>query len=67
MNHERKNNQGMKHMILMALACIVPLAIILVVPFFGISSKRTTIGAIGLMIFLHLLMMKNHFNWGRHH
>ena len=67
MNHERKNTGGMKHIILMTLACIIPLLIILAVPFFGISSKWTTMGAIGLMVFLHLLMMKNHSKRGRHH
>jgi len=64
MNHEEKNHHGMRHMIMMALACIIPLAIIVALPFFGISSKWITIGAIGLMIFLHVLMMKDHFKGG---
>ena len=62
MTHEEKDTHNMKHTIMMALACIIPFAIILVLPFFGISSKWTTFGAIGLMIFLHVLMMKNHFS-----
>ena len=62
MNHEKGNNHGMSQMVVMALACTVPLAIIVVLSFFGISSKWITIGAIGLMVFLHVLMMKDHFS-----
>ncbi len=61
MNHKGKNNHGMRHMIMMTLACVIPLAIIFILPFFGISNKWTNIGAIGLMIFLHVLMMREHF------
>ena len=64
MNREEKNNHGMKHMIMMALACVIPLVLIFMLPFFGISSKWTSVGAIGLMIFLHVLMMKDHFKGG---
>ena len=51
-------------MVMMALACVIPLAIIIALPLFGISSKWTTIGAIGLMIFLHIFMMKDLFKGG---
>ena len=61
MNHKEKHNHGIGHMIKMALACIIPFAIILILLLFGVSSKWTTIWAIGLMIFLHVLMMKDHF------
>ena len=61
MDHEEKNNHGMNHMFMMALACIIPLAIMFMLPFFGIYSKWTNIGAIGLMVFLHIIMMKDHF------
>ena len=64
MNHREKNNHGMRHMIMMALACIIPLAIILVLPIFGVFSKWTIIGAMGLMVSLHVLTMKNHFKGG---
>ena len=62
MNHEEKNNHGTKHMIMMALVCIIPFAIILILPFFGIFSKWTAVGAMVLMIFLHALLMKDHFS-----
>ena len=62
MANEEKDNHSIRHMIMMALACIIPFVIILILPFFGISSKWTTFGAIGLMIFLHILVMKNHFS-----
>jgi len=61
MAHEERNSHGVGHMLKMTLACIIPFAIILILPFFGVSSKWTTFGAVGLMIFLHVLMMKDHF------
>ncbi len=64
MNHEKKKNHHASHMVMMALACVIPLAIIIALPLFGISSKWTTIGAIGLMIFLHIFMMKDLFKGG---
>ena len=60
MKHKKRYN-NIRHMIVMASACIVPLAIIFALPFFGINTKWTIIGALGLMIFLHALMMKEHF------
>ena len=47
---------------MMAIACVMPLAVIVALPFFGISSKWITIGSIGLMILLHALMIKHHFS-----
>ena len=61
MNHKKENNHNTRHMIMMILACAIPLSIIFILQFFGISSKWTNIGAIGLMIFLHIFMMKDHF------
>jgi len=60
MNHEKKE-KGTRHIIFMVLACVVPLTIIFMLPFFGISGKWTTTGSIVLMIFLHVLIMKDHF------
>jgi len=65
MNQAGKDDNGIKHMVFMVLACIIPLAIIILLSIFGISSKWTTIGAIALMVFLHVFMMKNHFNGGK--
>ena len=61
MAYEEKNRHESGHMLKMALACIIPFAIFLILPFLGISGKWTSIGAIGLMIFLHVLIMKDHF------
>ncbi len=46
------------HMIIMALACIVPIAIIIILPIIGIQSKWVNFGAITLMIAGHVWMLK---------
>jgi hypothetical protein len=43
----------------MALACIVPMVLILLLPAFGLSSKYAWIAIIA-MIIAHLLLMKQH-------
>ena len=65
MKIDEGKHPNMKHMIIMVLACVIPLAIIIVLQSFGISNIWISIGAIGLMIILHLLMMKDHFSY--HH
>jgi len=62
MKIDEDKHPNMKHMIMMILACVIPLAIIIVLQFSGISSQWTTVGAIGLMIFLHFFIMKYHFS-----
>lgn len=62
MKINKDKHPNMKHVIIMILACAVPLAIIIALQYFGISNKWTTFGAIGLMIVLHLFMMKDHFS-----
>ena len=64
-NKEENNNT--KHMIMMTLACIIPLAIIFVLPFFGISSKWATGLAVALMVFLHILMIRHHSPKNKEH
>ncbi len=58
---EDKNHNSLKHMVLMILACVVPLALIFLLPIFGISSKWTIAGSVGLMIILHIWVMKDCF------
>jgi len=60
MKIDEDKHPNMKHMIMMILACVIPLAIIIVFQFFGISNIWISIGAIGLMVLLHFLMMKYH-------
>ncbi len=54
------HNSDMKHMILMLLACALPLGLIFVLSLFGITGKWLTFAGIALMILLHVLMMKDH-------
>ena len=51
-----KKKFGSNHVLMMILACIVPIAIIVFFPIMGIQSKWTNIGAITLMIGSHILM-----------
>lgn len=60
MKDVRHPHSNAKHMALMSLACIVPLAILVALHFFGISGKWITGGVFVLMIFLHMLMMTDH-------
>lgn len=48
------------HMIWMALACIIPLLIVLLLPLFGIKNNYTIFIAMVLMIVMHIFMMKSH-------
>lgn len=50
------------HMIVMALACIIPIVIIVTLPIIGIESKWVNFGAIALMIAGHLWMLKRDSN-----
>jgi len=59
MPHEKGHN-NFKHMWMMVLACAIPLVIILLIPSLGISGKWITILAVGLMIILHMVLMKDH-------
>ena len=60
MSHEKEHNI-FKHMSLMILACAIPLVIISLIPSLGISGKWITFLAFGLMIILHMVLMKDHF------
>ena len=62
MKIDKDYHSSMKHIVIMVLACVIPLAIIIALQFFGISNIWISIGAIGLMIVLHLFMMKDHFS-----
>ena len=55
-----KHNSA-NHMLIMALACFVPLALIFALSLFGISGRWMNFGAIALMVGLHFFMMKDHF------
>lgn len=48
----------------MLLACVIPLALILLLPLIGISNKISGAIGIGLMIVLHILMLKEHKKGG---
>jgi len=63
MKIDEDKHPNMKHMFIMVLACVIPLAIIIVLQFFGISNIWISTGAIALMILLHFLMMKDHFSY----
>jgi len=54
--HEHTNK---KHMLLMVLACSVPLLLVILLPLFGIKFNVLWIG-IGLMLIIHIWMMKGH-------
>lgn len=60
MKHKNEHRPA-RHAILMALACLIPLALLLVLPLFGISGTWTTVGVIVLMVVLHAVVMKEHF------
>jgi len=55
MGHNHSN-----HMWMMALACGGALLLILVLPFFGLSKNWSSWIAIGVMVVLHLWMMRGH-------
>ena len=59
MNH-KKHHGSFSHIIMMILACVIPLVIIAFLPTFGISSKWSTVGGVILMIILHVWMMKDY-------
>jgi len=44
----------------MILACVIPLLLIFLLPFFGIRSNYTIFIAMILMVVIHLFMMKGH-------
>lgn len=54
-----------KHLWLMVLACAVPLLLVFVLPLFGFRGNLAWI-AIGLMVLLHVWMMKGHGGHGQH-
>ncbi|MEK6792938.1 MAG: hypothetical protein AABX96_05295 [Nanoarchaeota archaeon] len=58
------NNGG--HMLKMALACIIPLLLIILLPLFGLPKGWSSGLAIGLMILLHFWMMKDHLGHSSH-
>ena len=61
MSNQEHTNSERRHMIIMILACVVPVAMIFGLSFFGISGAWVNAGAIALMVFLHIFMMKDHF------
>lgn len=50
----------MSHSIRMLIGCLLPLALIFVLPLFGVSSGITLLVFIGLMFMCHLMMMGGH-------
>jgi len=52
----------MKHLLMMIAACVVPLALIFVLPLFGVSGGVTLFVFIVLMFGGHLFMMKGHMH-----
>jgi len=54
------------HMLKMALACIIPLLLIILLPLFGFPKGFSSSLAIGLMILLHFWMIKGHLGHSGH-
>jgi len=52
-------SHGTRHLLLMALACIVPMLFILLLPAFGMSQAYAGVG-IAAMIVAHLILMRPH-------
>lgn len=50
----------MSHTIRMLIGCLLPLALIFVLPLFGVGSGVTLLVFIGLMFMCHLMMMGGH-------
>ncbi len=46
----------------MALACVIPLLLILLLPLIGLPKSLSSTIAIVLMMLLHFFMMKDHIN-----
>ncbi len=49
-----------KHALGMVIGCLLPLALLFVLPRFGVSTNTTIIIAIGLMLSCHLFMGRAH-------
>lgn len=57
----------MNHTLRMLLGCLLPLALIFVLPLFGVGSGVTLLVFVGLMFMCHLMMMGGHgHGHGRH-
>lgn len=54
----------MSHTIRMLIGCLLPLALIFVLPFFGVDSGVTLLVFIALMFMCHLMMMGGHGHSG---
>lgn len=54
----------MSHTIRMLIGCLLPLALIFVLPLFGVGSGVTLLVFIGLMFMCHLVMMGGHGHGG---
>ena len=54
----------MSHTIRMMIGCIMPLALIFILPSFGVGSGATLLVFIGLMFMCHLVMMGSHDHGG---
>lgn len=50
----------MSHMARMLIGCLLPLALIFVLPLFGVGSGLTLLVFFGLMFMCHLMMMGGH-------
>ena len=56
----QNKNHTRKHIIMMALACVIPLLLVILLSFLGFDGKIFSLFAIILMIVLHLVLMKGH-------
>ncbi len=56
----------MSHTIRMMIGCIMPLALIFILPSFGVGSGATLLVFMGLMFMCHLVMMGGHDHDGSH-
>jgi len=63
---KEKSVYNNNHMLKMALACIIPLLLILLLPLFGFPKGWSSGLAIGLMILMHFWMMKGHLGHSSH-
>jgi Na+-translocating ferredoxin:NAD+ oxidoreductase RnfD subunit len=65
MSGQSHEHNSTRHLVLMVLCCLVPLAAIAALAFFGVSSGLLYFGVMLLCPAMHFLMMGNHSRHGK--